>query len=112
MPMIGGGPLLPLAVVSVFMIVVRLAWTCGKTFSRHATIWLMVGSTTHGLRSFAPMSMVTSWTLPLWRARNAGAWASWLPAEEVQMPPLIMVPVVSPAQPSLTHFSLGVARSS
>jgi len=67
--------------LSVFMMLVRLVWICGKTFARHATIWLMVGSTTHGLRSFAPMSMVTSWTWPLWLARKAAAWASWLPAE-------------------------------
>ena len=78
MPMIGGSPL-PLAVVSVCMMVVRFVWICGKTCSRHATIWLMVGRPRHGLRSLAPMSMVTSCTLPLWLARNAAAWASCEP---------------------------------
>ena len=73
--MIGGTPL-PLAVVSVCMMVSRLFCTCGKTCCRHATIWLMVVSARHGLRSFAPMSMVTSCTCPLCLDRKAAAWAS------------------------------------
>src|SRR5215468_322749 len=111
MPMVGGAPLPP-AAPSVAMMLARFALILGNTFARHLAILLISVSARHGLRSFAPMSIVTSWTCPRWLARNFAACLSCEPAGYVQMPPLIMVAVVSPGQPSLTSFSVGLPECS
>ena len=62
--------------------------------------------------SLAPMSMVTRATWPRWALRNATAAASWEPPRYRQIPPWIMVAVVSPGQPSFTSCSAGWLRRS
>src|SRR5215472_5036296 len=111
MPIVGGR-LLPLAAVSVAMILPRLASILGNTLDRHWAILVRLVSLMQGLRSFAPMSIVSSCTCLAWLDRNAAAWLSCEPSEYLQMPPLIMLPVVSPGQPSLTSFSVGLVRCS
>ncbi len=94
------------------MIVARFDSSWGNTFARHSAIFFRLVSTTHGFRSFAPMSMVTSWTCPWCLLRKAAACLSCEPSEYVQMPPLIMLAVVSPGQPSLTSLSVGLVMCS
>ena len=67
---------------------------------------------THPSASLAPMSIVTSDTRARWACRKLTAAASCDPPRYAQMPPFIMVAVVSPGQPSLTSRRPGWLRRS
>ena len=88
---------------SLVRIFVRLAVTCGTDLVRQDVKLAKVGRVMHPSASLAPMSMVTSDTRALCARRNVTAAASCEPPGYEQMPPLIMVTVVSPGQPSLTR---------
>ncbi len=80
---------------------------CGSLVTTHGSSAVRPPLATHEFGSFAPMSMVISAVRPRCARRNLAASASWLPAGYRQMPPWIMVYVVSPEQPSLTSRRCG-----
>src|SRR5215831_7701644 len=88
---------------SLVRIVVRWVVTCGTDLVRQDAKFVREGRVMHPSASLAPMSMVTSDTRARCARRNVTAAASCDPPGYEQRPPLIMVTVVSPGQPSLTR---------
>src|SRR6266567_1234035 len=91
-------------------ILVRLAVAAGMDLTAHEASLTADGWARQEFGSLAPMSMVISETRPRCARRNAAAAASCDPPRYRQIPPLIMLAVVSPLQPSLTRRRPGSGR--